>query len=402
MLDAPLSLRSGIRLPPFTASYIESRVKKEQSTGNPRLVCIRLIAERLATESRTVDQTISSLCELAAPKVSYIFSPHRGPSRPLRHDYFDSLLQVAAIRLSHEAVFASYVVPPTDYEFFGTFEEAAVKSRSLQPLQLYLRGASRSSDIYHLLRTAIYDGGIDAIRYIYEYDAKGNGFLKRARGMPRWLRASRPEIWDYVIEKNREYGHQNQAWWQRASLKECIKSGWTGTARHLLELYGEILETRSRSTDETYLFYAASRDHVELVKLFLERDISSRNSALKAAALNGHEEIFQLLYTHIKNTGADDITGAVVAAAKGGHLNIIKILLEGGADANESDEELPSICYAILNEHTAMYECLLDHGASVPTLELQKKCTMRAEGSGKESMLKRLEWWYSAQPSTGT
>jgi ankyrin repeat protein len=73
-----------------------------------------------------------------------------------------------------------------------------------------------------------------------------------------------------------------------------------------------------------------------------------------AAASNGHLETTRTLLSR-----KTIITGALVAAARGGYGDVVKLLLDHGADANEVDYgELPAIGYAIINEHDAMFRSL--------------------------------------------
>jgi hypothetical protein len=60
MLDATLSLDS--KLPPFTANYLEHRVNKEPEHGSFVLVCIRHIAQQLATDAEAIQRYIKALC----------------------------------------------------------------------------------------------------------------------------------------------------------------------------------------------------------------------------------------------------------------------------------------------------------------------------------------------------
>lgn len=68
-------------------------------------------------------------------------------------------------------------------------------------------------------------------------------------------------------------------------------------AIHLLEKFGSRLKVQSPPADMTYLHSAAASGDVKMVKLLLQRDKVTRNSALRAAALNGHEAVCQLLCT---------------------------------------------------------------------------------------------------------
>jgi hypothetical protein len=127
-----------------------------------------------------------------------------------------------------------------------------------------------------------------------------------------------------------------------------------------------------------------------LLQTDLQTDKNSRNSALRAAELNGHEAGCQLLYTKIKEGDTNDLTDAVVAAAEGGHLKAVVTLLHHGADAIQSNDDLPAIFCALLNEHMSMFYCLIDHGATVPPLSIRNSFIEGAGKDGLDSMLQHL------------
>ncbi|KAH3925689.1 hypothetical protein HBH98_129860 [Parastagonospora nodorum] len=126
LVDLPLELFQCILLfPSFIAAYLEHRVKKETNQGNTRLMCIRQITERLAARERTALRITRLFSELAAPKVTDIFSRHQGPVGPLCPDFLDALSQIAAVYLSHNTISDPRMLSASEYHSFSSYEKGS-------------------------------------------------------------------------------------------------------------------------------------------------------------------------------------------------------------------------------------------------------------------------------------
>jgi hypothetical protein len=120
--------------------------------------------------------------------------------------------------------------------------------------------------------------------------------------------------------------------------------------------------------NETALYTAASRGHIEIVRLLLERgaDINAlcgnNETALHAAASKGHIEIVRLLLEQgatVNAQGGNNET-ALYAAASGGHIEIVGLLLEQGADVNAQGGYNETALYAAASRgHTENVQILL-------------------------------------------
>jgi ankyrin repeat protein len=83
-------------------------------------------------------------------------------------------------------------------------------------------------------------------------------------------------------------------------------------------------------------------------------------------------------------------TGAIVKGARVGSLDIVRLLLDSGVDPNEAVGKESPLVGAISSEHTAMFNLLLEHGATLDR-ETVKHCVREAKAHGLESMLRLLE-----------
>jgi ankyrin repeat protein len=105
---------------------------------------------------------------------------------------------------------------------------------------------------------------------------------------------------------------------------------------------------------------------------------------LTLACESGFEGVVRLLL----DNGAELQDIDLAEAAKRGHLNVMKALMEYGADPNKGDP-LP-IVSAVSRERVDMFQMLLDHGASLDG-ENGRKAAQKAREEGLDSMLELLK-----------
>lgn len=112
------------------------------------------------------------------------------------------------------------------------------------------------------------------------------------------------------------------------------------------------------------LLRAIERGHPYVVKdlLQLDPDIDEGDGMyLKMAAQMGHLEIVKYLLEEGADPDADEDGEAVQEAAKNGHLEVVRALLEAGADANVGD----GIHWAAANEYADIAKVLHQYGSDV-------------------------------------
>jgi ankyrin repeat protein len=398
MLDSTLS--SGLKTPPYTAIYLEHRVKKEPEDGNPALICLRHIAVRLTTGVQSLEHCVTSLCVLAAPNARNLFTPYHAPWQPVKERDLESHLLTAAVYVGHEAVIDAAGAPRTDSEYFGVCSNLAAESGCKSMIERYLRGAYVNNRCTALHRVSA-QGSVDLVRFVFNYKTdiapwrfdpamrSPNEFLALAKA----LRTPNPEIYDFIIAMHGEHGVAVTPDRHIAVLRTCAQRGWDSMTEHLLDHYGADPNFEYAWSDgRTPVAIAAQHGHMGVVKILLKRGARVQNSATKAAAWNGHLDIVRVLIAH-----QCDTIGAVVLGARGGYGDVVSVLLECGADANEEDGDLSAACYALLREHSSMFYCLVKHGATVPTPEMYNKCADKLRKDGSQSMLELFESWCSAQ-----
>jgi len=388
MLDERLSLEPKKR-PPFTATYLEHRVTKEPVDGNPMLLCIRQIAARLTNSSPATPHYIASLCELAAPNTRSIFRPDKSIYESV-DKAVEKHLRAAAIYMGH----LSYANSPeraTGYYIFGSCPRLVATHGSTEMVGEYLERAQIRGRCYLLARAA-QQGRLEMVRFIFNYRItvwpwrfdRNRRVPDEFKALGAALRTPNPEVWDYIVSLHGQYGIPVSTDRPASVLATSARQGWTEMTKHLL---AKGTDPNIISFGELPLFYAAQDGHTDVAKSLIEWGAKVMPKDVVVAALKGHVDVIRILLDH-----NPDITGALVGAARGGNMDIVRLLLDHGADVNE-DRELPAIGYAIINEHTAVFRCLLQHGAKKPTRAIREAIESRARKAGVESMLALLNAW---------
>jgi ankyrin repeat protein len=85
-------------------------------------------------------------------------------------------------------------------------------------------------------------------------------------------------------------------------------------------------------------------------------------SLLRWASQNGHIEVVKLLLEKGANIHADDDFSLRIASQQG-HLEVVKLLIENGANVNAQDDY--SLRWASQNGHIEVVKLLLENGADI-------------------------------------
>lgn len=140
-------------------------------------------------------------------------------------------------------------------------------------------------------------------------------------------------------------------------LSEGLKDKMIGKS------FDDVKELLKGLSLENLLIKSAEHGYLEGVKRAINRGVFinyNDNLALKFAARNGHYDIVKLLL----DVGADsnDINEPLILASHGGYVDVIKLLLDAGADPDVSDGL--SLRYAVRNNDYDTVKLLLDSGAN--------------------------------------
>ncbi|OGM40069.1 hypothetical protein ABOM_011265, partial [Aspergillus bombycis] len=150
-------------------------------------------------------------------------------------------------------------------------------------------------------------------------------------------------------------------------------------------------------SDWTYLGFAAYLGLKSFARLLLEggADINKgRDKPLQLAADRGHEEIVKMLLEN----GADPSGGganystALVCASLNGYQRVVQLLLSHGANPNEQSRECgTALAAAAGGGYEKIIETLLKHGADVNTQDEEGNTALAAAaGGGYEKIIETL------------
>lgn len=115
----------------------------------------------------------------------------------------------------------------------------------------------------------------------------------------------------------------------------------------------------------TALMFAADKGHTDIVKLLLDKGAEQRGMALIFAAIEGHTAIVKLLLEYKVDPNFQDplrVTALMVAAGEG-DTDTVKLLLDKGANQDLTDDAgRTAFDWAIESGHAETAELLFEHG----------------------------------------
>ncbi|CAG9861269.1 unnamed protein product [Phyllotreta striolata] len=173
-------------------------------------------------------------------------------------------------------------------------------------------------------------------------------------------------------------------------LMEAASAGHLDIVR-LLVAHGADVNAQSTSGN-TPLMYGCAGGHTEVVKFLLEHDANvedhneNGHTPLMEAASAGHVGLAKILLSHGAgiNTHSNEFKeSALTLACYKGHLDMVRFLLEAGADQeHKTDEMHTALMEASMDGHVEVARLLLDSGAQVnmPTDSFESPLTLAACG----------------------
>lgn len=184
-------------------------------------------------------------------------------------------------------------------------------------------------------------------------------------------------------------------------LMEAANSGHSDIVKLLIERNASI--NAQTGQGNTPLILASANGHTECVKLLLdagattEEHNESGHTALMEAASNGHVNVAKLLisYGASINTHSHEFKeSALTLACYKGQLDMVKFLLDAGADQEHKTEEMhTALMEASMDGHVEVARLLLDSGAQVtmPADSFESPLTLAACGGHVELAMLLLE-----------
>ncbi|MGH9863269.1 MAG: ankyrin repeat domain-containing protein [Candidatus Acidiferrales bacterium] len=157
-----------------------------------------------------------------------------------------------------------------------------------------------------------------------------------------------------------------------ANLFDAIDKGDVARCKELLSMeWGDVRTANRRG--ESVAEAAAKTGNVEMLKFLVEAGVQIHSRVLIAAAAEGRSGVVQALLDSgvpVDGTrGFGEHTTALCHAAENGHLEVVKILLQKGADPNGGEEGVrwgqQPLVAAVENGHIEVVRALLEGGADV-------------------------------------
>ncbi len=148
---------------------------------------------------------------------------------------------------------------------------------------------------------------------------------------------------------------------------------------------GSLTAAAAQQADEAALLRAAGEGRVDDVRALLDQgvDVNARNeegwTPLIAAALGGHTEVVGLLLEHgadpqatsMRTPDGDAALTALIVAARYGHTEVVNALLAGGAEVDATSRN--GVCAleaAVSGAHDEVVKLLVERGAAVSRVVL--------------------------------
>jgi ankyrin repeat protein len=165
-----------------------------------------------------------------------------------------------------------------------------------------------------------------------------------------------------------------------------------------------LLREKPRMVDETdgrtlsALHYAASEGHTEVVRVLLDGGANARVSALGGmtplflAAAGGHAETTKLLVERGADTNARSPWNPLRVAAGEGHLEVVRTLLSLGADPE--GHNIPPLMAAASSGHVAIMELLVKAGAKINRVTLDDFSSALTVAAAR-GQVEAVEWLVS-------
>ena len=308
----------------------------------------------------------------------------------------------------------------------------AVKFSDTDAVQLLLQNGadpdSRQTDGATALHWATYQENADMVKALIAAGANVNA-VNRLNASPLYLaaKAGNAELIKLLLDAGADANQELTL--GETAIMTAARAGTAEGVRHLIAA-GADLNARENSREQTALMWAAAQGHLGVVTTLVNagaqmearsitrpmlmfadatnggafdhgvNELLGGFSALLFAAKAGHTEIARVLL----NAGADinglaaNGTSALVVAAHSGHTQLAVMLVEMGADPNLIGAGYNALHAAILRGDLDTVVALLEHGAD-PDARLQKPNPVQRASEDwalKSSLVGATPFWIAA------
>ncbi|KAJ3033009.1 Ankyrin repeat and SOCS box protein 3 [Rhizophlyctis rosea] len=186
------------------------------------------------------------------------------------------------------------------------------------------------------------------------------------------------------------------------AMRLAVAGGWAELVRLLLEAGGDpnAAVNTPPYPDDYYtdgfslVGLAAGKGHLDIIQVLIEfgADVYARTGEpLSLAAENGQLEIIRFLWPLMKDSAnykASTLHGALWEASSSGHLPLVLYLLEEGADVHFEDDDC--LRAAAEDGHAEVAKVLLDAGAVVKANEEDESALSEAAKIGRDDIVRLL------------
>ncbi|KAH0489354.1 hypothetical protein TgHK011_009786 [Trichoderma gracile] len=305
--------------------------------------------------------------------------------------------------------------------FHGSLDE--IRNLLAAGLQVNAEG-SRFSE-YSALQLAVMENRPDVFDALLDAGANINAISQNEGGetvLHTAVQQGRLDMVEKVIAAGADVNMKAARHRGRTVLQSAAENGHMDIVKVLLSAGADV---KTESVDEigrTALQAAAGRGHLEIAKLLLDAgaDVNAAPSqqlgqpALHAALNGGHPDVALMLLNTVAGVNTElkgcRETALQIASAKG-YSNIVRILLDAGADVNakptEHYQKGSALQAAAAEGHSGIVEMLLAAGVDVdavwPTINQGRTALHNAAENGHPDIVGKLLYAgadVNAQPTT--
>ena len=252
----------------------------------------------------------------------------------------------------------------------------AILNKQYDIIELLLgHGAQMDDETYSSdeppLVVAVEKGDTDVVKLLLQHGANVN--QKNSHGWTALMKASKKgdsklEIIELLLKHGAQVDPQNDD--GKSALMVAAQNSQAKLATKLVREYGASVGLKQKHSSWTALMEASESGSIDIVKLLLEHGADDLGWALVLAILNRDDDIVKLLLKHDAIINDDDWAYVfnkppLIVAVEEGDMDMVKLLLEHGA---KQGLDL-AIKEAIFNMNAEIIQILSEQGAQVDKMD---------------------------------